>query len=193
MIEKEEIVVGDRAYRLLDDKAENAVSALFYIMNKEIAKPEDEMNTDLIEKCADAIPQIDDSYAVPEEQTDAFVKKMMAVYDEKHKSADEQPDYSTKITRKSITKRLKVILISAVIVVLLSGVVATSRINILSLLTNDLKNHSEWENGEKRSLDNEDIVYGSNAETYNSFDDLVNDKKLNIIYPKKLPDTWLNL
>ena len=53
--------MGDRAYRLLDDKAENAVSALFYIMNKEIAKPEDEMNTDLIEKCADAIPQIDDS------------------------------------------------------------------------------------------------------------------------------------
>ena len=185
--------MGDRAFRQNNDQTENAVSALFYIMNKEMAKPEDEMNVELIEKCAESIPQINKEYAVSEEQTKAFVEKMMAVYHEKHKSVDEQPHNSPKITRKKLSKRLKIILISAAIVVLLSGLAVCSHFDIFSFFVNDSKDYLSWDDGKSEAVGNNDYVFKTDFDIFDSFDELINDKKISIKYPDNLPNSYNNV
>ena len=184
--------MGDRAFEPKDDQIGNTVSALFYIMNKEMAKPEDEMNVKLIEKCAESIPQIDNEYAVSEEQTKAFVEKMMAVYNEKHKSVDEQPHDSPKITRKKLSKRLKIILISAAIVIFLSGIAVSSHFDIFSFFVNDSKDYLSWDDGNFKSDGQNDILIKTEFDTYNSFDELIKDKKISIKYPDDLPKNYNN-
>ena len=182
--------MGDRAERPVNEKADNAVSALFYIMNNEMAKPGDEMNVDLIEKCAEAIPQIDKRYAVSKEKTSAFVEKMMAVYDEKHKTSDNQPGNSPKITRKKLSKRLKIILVSAVIAILLSGIAVSSHFDILSLFSYDLKEFFLWKDGQTEAIGSNEIFVSSRTKTYKTFEEFENDNKVDISYPTGLSENF---
>lgn len=157
------------------------VSTLFYIINREMFKPAEKMNIDLIDKCANIIPLIDERYAVKKEDKEAFVNKMLDIYNSDYACAEAVKPDGTK-THKKLTKKIKLILIASALAVILAGVSVLAELDLLSF--------TNKKSGESVVIGNEEYIYNNNVCKYNSFEELTDDLNIDIIYPKVLPSGY---
>ena len=60
----------------------DAVTTLLYIMNAEMCKPCDkDMNVELIDKCVEFIPQLNDEFTPPEEEKERIIGDLLRTYE----------------------------------------------------------------------------------------------------------------
>ena len=139
-------------------------------------KPMDDMNTALIEKSIRAIQQIDKK-AVP------LNSKIQTVIESIHScSKDERfeeegildPFKTDKnvYNRKKLSNKIKIIIIAAIISALIAGIAVYAFTDIFSLFFNDPRDKLEWENGESRQIDNNEMIISSELLQFDSIEEL---------------------
>ena len=173
-------------YERVDKNRFSIVSTLFYIVNREITKPASTMNIALIDKCVEFVPQFDSRFCVSEEQKQSVKNAALAEYRKNHCNDSTE----TKKKPQRISKRVKVIIIAAIISILITGIAVYAFTDVFSLFFDDPREKLEWKNGESRRIDNYEMTISDAVEKYDSIDELINSVSYDFICPIELPKEY---
>lgn len=163
------------------------IPTLIYIISFEMFKEPDRINTDTINTCTQFIQEIDPKYVVPNEKKDSLKKKL---HDEYHRINDCNDSDSKGKNHIKLSKKFKITIIAAVVAILLAGLTIYAFTDWFSLFLNEPKDILTWENGESRRIDDIEMTVYDDAKYYNSVEELISSKTVDIVFPMDLPKEY---
>ncbi|MDD6264849.1 MAG: hypothetical protein PUB34_00870 [Clostridia bacterium] len=163
------------------------ISTLIYIISFEIFKGSDRINTDTINKCTHFIQELDNTYVVPEEKKETLKEKL---HDEYHRIYDCNVSESQGKHHIKLRKKLRITIIAAVVAILFAGLTVYAFTDWFSLFFNEPKDILTWKNGESRRIGNIEMTVNDGPEYYNSVEELITSKSVDIVLPKDLPKEY---
>lgn len=163
------------------------ISTLIYIISFEMFKEPDRINTDTINTCTQFIQEIDPKYVVPDEKKDSLKKKL---HDEYHRINDCNDSGFKEKHHIKLSKKLKITIIAAVVAILLAGLTIYAFTDWFSLFFNNPKDILNWKIGESRRIGDVEMTVNDGAKYYNSVEELVTAKTVDIAVPKDLPKEY---
>lgn len=157
-------------------KRDALVSTLFYIINIEITKPIEKINMPLINMCTDRIEELDSRYVVPEEKKWELVHKLLD-------NCNLNVVKSSDVIKPHFRMKVKITIIAAVLALLVAGITICANNNEFKDFVDDIKEFFTWKNGETRTFGNTEVTFDNDFTKYDSFEELIEDKKVDILYP----------
>ncbi len=146
------------------------------ILDAEMSKAESEMNTDLIEACLDYLEDLDGTDAKTEQELEEIIEKIKAsdvVYGtHKEKNGGKCGRFGKKFVKLALV---------ATLIFLMFSVSVTGYDEFTKIMLR--VNREGW-----LMIGKDEYIRMDSSEEYDSVEDLVSEKSLNILYPKELPE-----
>ena len=152
----------------------NTLDVLFYIVNAEMARPEEEINSDLILSLTETAGELDGKYRPAAEERAGFISSVINA---------EKP-------KRRRPKKALIIIAAALALLIIAGLAVYAFTDIFSLFFSDPRELLEWEEGESRRMGDYEMIMTPEVKKYDSTDELIRDVGGGFLCPSEPPDGY---